>query len=178
MNLTDIQLCADFFHVNYLKTFYLVITYNENSFILLGEKANFPHLMGIQNNTYRSHGYNRPQYLFNDIIGRNPISTSIIPNHISPNSKMYKKALNFTKSTAICSAGYPTTKFPLMPILPWKSIAYAPGQTKVPVFSKAKKNTCRIRMWNSFALFLLLTTPQNLSARKNISTTVHTKNPY
>lgn len=101
MNLTDIQLCADFFHVNYLKTFYLVITYNENSFILLGEKANFPHLMGIQNNTYRSHGYNRPQYLFNDIIGRNPISTSIIPNHISPNSKMYKKALNFTKSTDI-----------------------------------------------------------------------------
>lgn len=101
MNLTDIQLCADFFHVNYLKTFYLVITYNENSFILLGEKANFPHLMGIQNNTYRSHGYNRPQYLFNDIIGRNPISTSIIPNHIAPNSKMYKKALNFTKSTDI-----------------------------------------------------------------------------
>ncbi len=57
--------------------------------------------MGIQNNTYRSHGYNRPQYLFNDIIGRNPISTSIIPNHIAPNSKMYKKALNFTKSTDI-----------------------------------------------------------------------------
>ena len=103
MNLTDIQLCADFFHVNYLKTFYLVITYNENSFILLGEKANFPHLMGIQNNTYRSHGYNRPQYLFNDIIGRNPISTSIIPNHISPNSKMYKKALNFLNMAKIQS---------------------------------------------------------------------------
>lgn len=101
MNITDIQSCADFFQENYLKTFYLVITYNGNSFILIGEKSNFPHLMGIQNNTYRSNGYNKPQYLFNDIIARNPISTAIIPNNISTTSKMYKKALNFTKSTDI-----------------------------------------------------------------------------
>ena len=45
MNITTIQSCADFFLENYLKTFYLVITYNGNSFILIGEKANFPHLM-------------------------------------------------------------------------------------------------------------------------------------
>lgn len=101
MNISDIQVCADFFHENYLKTFYLVITYNGKSFMLIGEKANFPHLMGIQNNTYKSNGYNRPQVLFNDIIGRNPISTSIIPNNIATTSKMYKKALNFTKSTDI-----------------------------------------------------------------------------
>lgn len=101
MNIIDIQACADFFQINYLKTFYLVVTYNNKSFILIGEKGNFPHLMGIQNSTYRSNGYNRPQFLFNDIIGRNPISTSIIPNNISITSKMYKKALNFTKSTDI-----------------------------------------------------------------------------
>lgn len=58
-------------------------------------------MMGIQNSTYRSNGYNRPQYLFNDIIGRNPVSTAIIPNNIAVTSKMYKKALNFTKSTDI-----------------------------------------------------------------------------
>ena len=89
MNITDIRACADFFQENYLKTFYFVITYNGNSFILIGEKANFPHLMGIQNSTYRSNGYNRPQYLFNDIIGRNPVSTAIIPNNIAPTSKMF-----------------------------------------------------------------------------------------
>lgn len=101
MNITDIHKCADFFQENYLKTFYLVITYNGNSFILIGEKANFPHLMGIPNKTYRSNGYNKPQYLFNDIIARSPISTSIIPNNIATTSKMYKKVLNFTKSTDI-----------------------------------------------------------------------------
>lgn len=101
MNITDIQTCADFFQENYLKTFYLVITYNGNSFMLIGEKSNFPHLMGIQSNTYKSHGYNRPQYLFNDIIDRNPVSTAIIPNIIAPTSKMYKKVQNFTKSTDI-----------------------------------------------------------------------------
>ena len=83
MNISDIQRCADFFQEHYLKTFYLVITYDGKSFILIGEKTNFPHLMGIQNRTYKSNGYNRPQHLFNDIIGRNPVSTAIIPNNIS-----------------------------------------------------------------------------------------------
>lgn len=101
MNISHIQSCADFFVENYLKTFYLVITYNGNSFILIGEKSNFPHLMGIQKNTYRSNGYNRPQHLFHDIINRNPVSTSIIPHNITSTSKIYKKALNFKKSTDI-----------------------------------------------------------------------------
>ena len=45
--------------------------------------------------------YNKPQYLFNDIIDRNPISTAIIPNNIATTSKMYKKVQNFTNSTDI-----------------------------------------------------------------------------
>ncbi len=101
MNITDVQKCADFFQENYLKTFYLVITYNGKSFSLIGEEGNFPHLMGIAKNTYRSNGYNRPQYLYRDIIGRNPIRTQIVPNNIAITSKMYKKVLNFTKSTDI-----------------------------------------------------------------------------
>ena len=68
MNITDIQQCAVFFQKNYLKTFYFVITYHGKSFILIGEKSNFPHLMGIQNQIYHSNGYRRPQKLFNDIL--------------------------------------------------------------------------------------------------------------
>lgn len=101
MNRTDIDLCAQYYQENYLKTFYLVITYNGKSFILIGERANFPHLMGIPKNTYRSNGYARPQYLFDDIIHRRPVSTAIIPNNIATTSKMYKKVLNFTKSADI-----------------------------------------------------------------------------
>ena len=37
MNIITIQSCDDFFLENYLKTFQLVITYNSNSFILIGE---------------------------------------------------------------------------------------------------------------------------------------------
>lgn len=73
MNITEIQQCADFFRHNYLQTFYLLITYNGKSFILIGEKSNFPHLMGIPKNTYKSHGYNNPRTLFNDIFNRNSI---------------------------------------------------------------------------------------------------------
>ena len=64
MNILNIQECADFFRKYYLKTFYLVTTYNGKSFILVGEKGNFPHLMGIQKNTYRSNGYNKPQFSY------------------------------------------------------------------------------------------------------------------
>lgn len=99
MNILNIQECADFFRKYYLKTFYLVTTYNGKSFILVGEKGNFPHLMGIQKNTYRSNGYNKPQFLFNDIISKKAINPAIIPHNISNKSKMYKKVLNFTKSS-------------------------------------------------------------------------------
>lgn len=101
MNITDIQQYSVFFQENYLKTFYFVITYHGKSFILIGEKSNFPHLMDIQNQIYHSNSYRRPQKLFNDILHGNTITTAVIPNNISPTSKIYKKALNFTKSTDI-----------------------------------------------------------------------------
>lgn len=101
MNITDVQSCADYFKEHYLETFYLITTYDLNSFILIGEPGNFPHIVGIERNTYRSNGYARAQNLFQDIINRCSISTRIIPNNISPTSKMYKKVLNFNKSTDI-----------------------------------------------------------------------------
>ena len=101
MNITDIRACAGFYQKNYLETFYLVVTYYSKSFILIGEKSNFPHLMGIQQNTYRSNGYNSPKILFRDILAGHPVSTRIIPARIAPNSKMYKKALHFQQSTAL-----------------------------------------------------------------------------
>lgn len=42
-----------------------------------------------------------PRELFEDILSGNHVNTTIIPNNISPTSKMYKKALNFNKSTDI-----------------------------------------------------------------------------
>lgn len=101
MNITDIQQCADFYQENYLKTFYLIVTYNGTSFILIGEKKNFPHLMGIRKEIYKSNGYNNPKKLYNDIISRKEISKRIIPNNISTTSKMYQKAKNFTHSIDI-----------------------------------------------------------------------------
>lgn len=101
MDITHIKSCADFFQQNYLNTFYFLITYSGKSFMLIGEEKNFPHLMGIHKNTYRSNGYRNPKFLYRDIISGNQISTRIIPNSISPTSKMYKKAANFSKSTDI-----------------------------------------------------------------------------
>ena len=101
MNSIDIKSCAEYFQDNYLKTFYLVITYNGKSFILIGEKTNFPHLMGISKKTYKSNGYSNSKHLFNDILRGNPVHNAIIPNKISPTSKMYQKVVNFTKSTDI-----------------------------------------------------------------------------
>lgn len=101
MNITDIQQCADFYQTNYIETFYFVITYSGKSFILIGEKENFPHLMGIRKDVYRSNGYRSPRTLYNDILLKNSISTNIVPNNISITSKMYTKALNFQHSTDI-----------------------------------------------------------------------------
>lgn len=101
MDIIDIQKCADYFQSNYIETFYLITTYNCRSFLLVGEKENFPHLMGISANKYRSNGYNRAGVLFNDIISRKSINRQVIPNRISPTSKMYIKALNFQCSSDI-----------------------------------------------------------------------------
>ena len=47
MNITDIQRCAHYYQKNYLETFYIVSTYYGKSFILIGEKENFPHLRSL-----------------------------------------------------------------------------------------------------------------------------------
>ena len=101
MDIRNIQSCADFYQENYLETFYLVSTYNGRSFMLIGEKENFPHLMGIDKNRYKSNGYRNPYYLYRDILARHHIQYSIIPRSISITSKMYKKVFNFQKSTNI-----------------------------------------------------------------------------
>lgn len=101
MNISDIQRCADFYKLNYLETFYIVTTFSGSGFILVAEKFNFPHLMGIEKNKYRSNGYKKPQKLYEDIINRASVSTRIIPNNIAPGSKMYKKVINFMSSTDI-----------------------------------------------------------------------------
>jgi hypothetical protein len=101
MDLSDIQNCADYYQSNYMETFYLVITYFGRSFILIGEKENFPHLMGIAKNTYNSNGYRSPKILYNDILERKLINPRIVPRGISTISKMYKKALNFCYSIDI-----------------------------------------------------------------------------
>jgi hypothetical protein len=101
MNILDIRKCANFFRVEYLEKFYIVTTYGGNSFILIGEKSNFPHLMGISKNTYKSNGYKNPAKLYTDIINDIAITKAIIPNNIAPNSYIYNKAINFDKSTDI-----------------------------------------------------------------------------
>ena len=101
MDITNIQRCADYYQKNYLETFYLVSTYHGKSFILIGEKENFPHLMGIAKPIYNSNGYRSPYALYRDIRNGRPISRRIIPNNISVTSKMYKKVVNFEHSTEI-----------------------------------------------------------------------------
>lgn len=101
MNINDIQQCAHYYQKNYLETFYIVSTYNGKSFILIGEKQNFPHLVGIAKPVYRSNGYRTPYALYRDIMAGKSISTKIIPNKIAITSKMYKKVLNFTQSTDV-----------------------------------------------------------------------------
>lgn len=101
MNQAKVQMCAAFYQINYLETFYLVSTYYGRSFILIGEKENFPHLMGISKQIYKSNGYRSPYALYRDIRNGQSISNKIIPNNISVTSKMYKKAANFEHSTDI-----------------------------------------------------------------------------
>lgn len=98
MDIIEIRQCSDYFENNYLENFFIVVTYSGNGFILIGEKENFPHLMGISKKTYKSNGYANPKKLYRDIKTRKVISNKIIPSKISPTSKMYKKVLNFNCS--------------------------------------------------------------------------------
>lgn len=99
MDIHDIQLCSDYYTNNFLDQYYIITTYYNRSFILIGELENFPHLMGIPKAVYKAHGYRNPRTLYRDIHDRNPIDPNIIPHVISTTSKMYKKVLNFCNST-------------------------------------------------------------------------------
>lgn len=98
MDIRDIQYCAGYYQSNYLETFYMVSTYNERSFLLVGEKENFPHLMGIAKSLYNANGYRSSKTLYTDILAHKQVSPNIIPIKISSTSKMYKKAINFLHS--------------------------------------------------------------------------------
>lgn len=84
-----------------MEKFYIITTFYGNGFVLVAEKGNFPHLMGINKAVYKSNGYRNPNRLYEDIISGIRVSNKIIPNNIATTSKMYKKALNFMKSTDI-----------------------------------------------------------------------------
>lgn len=101
MNLTDIQKCANFYKNNFIEQFYIITTYSESSFILVAEKKNFPHLMGIPKRKYISNGYGNAKKLYDDILNGVTVSRRIIPIDIVPNSKIYNKALNFEKAANV-----------------------------------------------------------------------------
>lgn len=101
MNYYDIQKCANFYKNKFVEQFYIVTTFNKNSFILIAEKNNFPHLMGIKKQQYISNGYGKARKLYDDILLGKNISPKIVPINIVPNSKMYNKALNFCNATDI-----------------------------------------------------------------------------
>ena len=101
MNLLDIQECANNFKTNYIEKFYIITTYNDKSFMLVGEKDNFPHLMGVPRKLYLSHGYKRGAKLYEDALNKFPINEKVIPANIVPNSKIYNKALNFCNAVKL-----------------------------------------------------------------------------
>lgn len=101
MNINDIYRCARYYRDNYINQFYIVTTYNDNTFIVVGEKKNFPHLMGIPHNKLISNGYPKSAKFYADILNNVPITTRLIPKNITINSKMYIKAFNFDKSQSV-----------------------------------------------------------------------------
>ena len=101
MDINDIRNCANYYQKNFLETFYIISTYSGKSFILIGEKANFPHLVGIAKSTYNSNGYRKPTNLYNDIISGKNVNTKVVPRNIATTSKMFKKVKNFHNMTDV-----------------------------------------------------------------------------
>lgn len=98
MDISDIRKCAEHYRDYFINRFYIVTTSNGTCFTLIGEKNNFPHLMGINKNTYTSNGYKKGSKLYQDIIEGKEINKNIIKLDIVKNSKTYNKALNFADS--------------------------------------------------------------------------------
>lgn len=101
MNINDIYKCAKYYKDNYINQFYIVTTYNDNTFIVVGEKKNFPHLMGIPHNKLLSNGYPKAAKFYTDAINNADITPRLIPRDITKGSKMYIKALHFEKSQTV-----------------------------------------------------------------------------
>lgn len=101
MNIIDIQKCANYYKKQFVEQFYIITTYSDSSFILVAEKTNFPHLMGIPQKIYRSNGYAKAHWLYEDILAGKSIKEKIIPKNIAPKSKIYNKVLHFCDSTDI-----------------------------------------------------------------------------
>lgn len=106
MNINDIYKCARYYRDNYINQFYIVTTYNDNTFIVVGEKKNFPHLMGIPHKKLLSNGYPKSAKFYTNILNNVPITTRLIPQDITKGSKMYIKALNFEKSQNVLTKNH------------------------------------------------------------------------
>lgn len=106
MNINDVQKCARYYLDNFIKQFYIVTTYNDNTFIVVGERKNFPHLMGIPHKKLLSNGYPKSSRFYADVLENKQITTKIIPNDITVNSKMYCKIQNFERSRDVLSKNH------------------------------------------------------------------------
>lgn len=101
MNINDIRICALYFERNFINSYFYISTYSNNTYLLVSEKKNFPHLVGIKRSARISCGYSNGNYLFNEIILNHPINTNVIPSNIATGSKMYNKVKNFLNMSDI-----------------------------------------------------------------------------
>lgn len=106
MNSNDIYKCARYYRDNYINQFYIVTTYNDNTFIVVGEKKNFPHLMGIPHKKLLSNGYPKSAKFYTNVLNNVSVTTRLIPLDITKGSKMYIKALNFEKSQSVLTKNH------------------------------------------------------------------------
>lgn len=106
MNISDIQKCARFYKDNFVNQFYIVTTYNDNTFIVVGERKNFPHLIGIPHNKLISNGYPKSAKFYADILEGKAMPLKLVPNDITEGSKMYVKIHNFEKSRSVLSKNH------------------------------------------------------------------------
>ena len=98
MNINDVRTSAIYYKRNFLESYYFMSTLNGKSYLLVGEKMNFAHLIGIPQSVYTSHGYPKAERLYNAIISGASIDNHVIPTNIVGGSKMERKLRNFTKS--------------------------------------------------------------------------------
>lgn len=92
---SDVRKCAHYFHDEFIMKYYVLTTYNNDTFILVSNTSNFAHLVGIKRNDIRSCGYRNSTLLYEDIISGKKVPSNLIPNNINPLSKMGKKLSNF-----------------------------------------------------------------------------------